>query len=96
MENKLKKLMQELEDAIHESVHESGHVGAVIGQIEEAGYDVLLVLESTMRLSAKDRAGDRLSPEDDFNAYPPALSSTGTIELTRQDEEFLHALQIAI
>jgi len=96
MENKLKQLMQELEDAIHESVHESGHVGAVISEIEEAGYDVLLMLESTIRLSLKDRAGERAPSQEEGEAYPPALSSTGNIQLTRQDEEFLQALQIAI
>jgi hypothetical protein len=87
MEHELSKLMQELEDAIHESVYESPHVNAILGEIEQAGYDVMLVLESTIRFSPKTGCAD--TPE-------PVTVSAGNMQLTAQDEEFLQALQIAI
>lgn len=49
--------MSDLGDAINESIAHSERVAAVIGDLKQAGYDVLLVFEATIGLNRTDDRG---------------------------------------
>ena len=100
MEEKLKELMQELENAINESLSDFDRIAAAIGEIKRAGYDVFLVLEATIGFNKRDESGEESDEEMEAaeSEAPPKrkFESTGKIKLTSQDQKFLKALKIAI
>ena len=51
MDPQLKQLMKELGDAINESLSDSELISEVVSRIKEAGYDIALTLEATIRIS---------------------------------------------
>jgi len=82
----MKMLVEEFERAINESVCESDRIASIVTDMKRAGYDITLVLEATIGVSASKEA------EPD----PVAVrSSNGDIHLTDQDYKFLRALKIA-
>lgn len=91
MEPELNEMVQELGDAIHETLAESARVGEIIDELERAGFDVQVVLEFAIRLSAKEKLGtpDTAPPK-------PAAHPAGSIHLTAEDEEFLRALKVKV
>ena len=100
MEEPLKHLMQELGNAINDSLSESDRIAKAIGEIKRAGYDVFLVLETTIGFNHKDH-----SDEEDQETEPEAtqepspkrtFESAGKIKFTSQDHRFLRALKIAV
>ncbi|MFA5991628.1 MAG: hypothetical protein WC794_05305 [Candidatus Doudnabacteria bacterium] len=98
MDDKLRKLMQELGNAINESLSDSDHIAEAIGQIKNAGYDVFLVLEATIGFNKREFDEPEPKAEDKpewlkglaHPATPPV-----TINWTTQDQKFLRALKIA-
>lgn len=84
----LKKLMKELGEAINHAVAESDRIADVMGRIRESGHDVFLALEATIGFTQK--------PEASRN--PPRLSarSSGELDITSQDLQFLRSLRIAV
>jgi hypothetical protein len=84
MESEMKELIQELETAINEAVCESDRIAARVSDMKDAGYDVCLVLETTVGLTAiKNLPGEEADP---------------ALELcfTEQDQRFLEDLRIAV
>lgn len=82
----MKMLVEEFERAINESVCESDRIAAIVTNMKQAGYDITLVLEATIGVSASQEA--ELAPA-------PVRSSHGEVQLTDQDRKFLRALKIA-
>ena len=93
MEDRLKNLMQELENAINDSLSDSDRIAEAIGEIKRAGYDVFLVLEATIGFNKRDENEDENS-----EAQPEkrTFESAGKIKFTTQDHRFLRALKIAV
>ena len=95
MEKELKDLVEQLGSAIDESIAESGRIGEIVHEMEQAGYDLTLVLEATMRFTPKGHAGEQESFETQVESSPAGLSVTAKFDLTPQDEEFLQSLKVA-
>jgi len=94
MDREIRELMEELGRAINESIAESGRVGAIIGEMELAGYDVVVALETTIGLSTRDERTEVASWKSE-TPLRPALTAPGDMDLTPQDHKFLEMLKIA-
>jgi hypothetical protein len=91
--------MQELGNAINESLSDSDRIAAAIGEIKRAGYDVFLVLETTIGFNKHEEEGEEEESGDtiEIDSQPePGRRRVGKIKLTSQDQKFLRALKIAI
>ncbi len=88
VDENLKKLMKELGEAINQAVAESDRISDVMGRIKASGNDVFLVLEATIGFNHHDRSGE-VEPNKNFN-------SSGELEVTSQDLQFLRSLRIAV
>ncbi len=96
MDERLKKLMQELGNAINESLSNSDRIAAAIGEIKLAGYDVLLVLEATIAFNKREDAGEE-EVEGKPSARPAAVPERETnVKWTGQDKKFAHALKVRL
>jgi len=81
-------LLAQLQQAIDEAVSESDRIGDIVAEMKRGGYDLCLMLESTVTIS----------PTEDYqpDAVPePRLVSGGEVHLTAEDLEFLQELNIA-
>ncbi len=68
MDERLKALMQELDNAINDTLSESESIAQVIGEIKKEGYDVCLTINATIGFEARaEKAAGRV--HDD--AFPP-------------------------
>lgn len=86
LNQKLRKLVEQLGEAIHESVSESEQIAGVVQDIRRQGFDVLLMLEATIGLNEVAEA-----PVVDVG------NATGDgAAFTAQDVNFLRSLRIAI
>lgn len=97
MDERLKRLMQELGNAINESLSESDRIAAAIGEIKRAGYDVFLVLEATIGFNKRTEETDEdaaPTAEEPRSEYLPGTSRR--IRWTSQDQKFLRALKISL
>ena len=101
MTDELKTLMQVLGNAVNDSLAESDRIAAAIGDIQRAGYDVVLVLEAT--IGVNERNGENEGAEEEAAQTPsvhepkPLVDAGGnvTFKLTPNDDTFLRALKIA-
>jgi hypothetical protein len=98
-------LLAQLQEAIDEAVSESGRVSSIVEEMKRHGYDLCLMLESTVTISP---AGPH-EEEDDMRQDVAALQDlaafqnlaeqndapSGEIQLTDEDREFLRELNIA-
>jgi hypothetical protein len=90
-------LLGQLQEAIDQAVSESGRICDIIEEMKRGGYDLCLMLESTVTISANDE----YQPEAVLDAGPgprlisDAPAADGEIELTDADLEFLQELNIA-
>jgi hypothetical protein len=86
LNQKLRKLVEQLGEAIHESVSESEQIAGVVQDIRRQGFDVLLMLEATIGLNEV--------------AESPVVDAGGAAAdgaaFTAQDVNFLRSLRIAI
>ena len=87
MESEMKNLIQELEKAINEAIYEDDRIGSIVGDMKRAGYDVCLLLETTIGLTAVKNF-----PREEPAANPDDLE----ICFTEQDQKFLGDLKIAV
>jgi hypothetical protein len=90
---RVKNLIQKLGEAIHESVSESEHIAAVVKNIREQGFDVLLMLEATIGLNEVEEEAE-LSPA----SGPLRLTAGDTVDgpYTLNDMNFLKSLRISL
>lgn len=98
MEERLKRLMQELGNAINESLSESDRIAAAIGEIKRAGYEVFLVLEATIGFNKKEDSteGESATIDETFEAPSGEFEAKGKVKWTLQDQKFLRALKISV
>lgn len=85
MESEMKDLIQELEKAINEAISESDRIADIVGDMKVAGYDVCLLLETTVALTAIKNAQRGEAPAGELD-----------ICFTEQDQRFLEDLKIAV
>jgi uncharacterized protein (UPF0335 family) len=85
LKQQVKDLIQKLGEAIHESVSDSDQISAVVREIREQGFDVVLMLEATIGLSEVDDEEETEAPEGDTAEVGP---------FTRNDLTFLKSLRI--
>ena len=88
MNQKLRKLVQQLGEAIHESVSESEQIAGVVADIRRQGFEVLLMLEATIGLNEIE--------EQPPGAVDQTSSSEDPGEFTAQDLHFLKSLRISV
>jgi hypothetical protein len=85
-------LLGQLQEAIDQAVSESGRIGEIIDEMKRSGYDLSLILESTVTISpSQDHQTDAV-PEPRLASSVPA---TGELMLSSEDLEFLDNLCIA-
>ena len=87
-------LLGQLQEAIDEAVSESGRVGEIIEEMKRSGYDLCLMLESTVTISPIDDRQADARPEPRFPSHEPAFD--GEMNLSMEDLEFLQELNIAL
>jgi hypothetical protein len=86
-------LLGQLQEAIDQAVSESGRIGEIIDEMKRSGYDLSLILESTVTISpTQDHQTDAV-PEPRLASSVPA--ATGELMLSTEDLEFLDNLCIA-
>ncbi|MCS6951842.1 MAG: hypothetical protein RMK57_02075 [Bryobacterales bacterium] len=96
LDERLKRLMQELGNAINESLSESERIAEALGEIRRAGYEVFLVLEATIGFNKRDDAAEKM-PEPRAGRRQAAHDhKVSSIQWTAQDEKFLRALKISL
>lgn len=73
-------LLAQLQEAIDEAISDSPRVSEVVAEMKLAGYDLCLILESTVAITPNE--------EHQTDGVPEPM-------LTDEDLEFLHELNIA-
>ena len=90
MDDNLKVLIQELGNAINESLSESERIAEAVEEIRKAGFDVFMVLETTIGFNRRADAPLREVHAADEN------HGAGAVKFSSQDQRFLTALKIAV
>lgn len=80
--------MKELGEAINQAVADSDRIAEVMGRIRATGNDVFLVLEANIGFTQRDASRNSESR--------PISNSSGELEITSQDAQFLRSLRISI
>ena len=93
LNQRLRRLIQQLGEAIHESVSESEQISEVVQDIRKQGFDVLLMLEATIGLNEVEQQPKRLTAGGSSSTEIDAESASG---FTAQDVNFLRSLRIAV
>jgi len=101
LEERLKRLMQELGNAINESLSESDRIATAISEIKRSGYDVVLVLEATIGFNKAENGeetGEVDGVESDSEEVDAEVEfeATSKVKWTLQDQKFLRALKISV
>lgn len=87
--------MIELANAINESLSDSDRIASAIGEVNKAGYNVVIALEATIGYSVREPADTVAEPEQPEQPTVK-FGKDGKIEWTPQDNKFLRALKIAV
>lgn len=93
MNQKLKKLVQQLGEAIHESVSESSQIAGVVADIRKQGFEVLLMLEATIGLNEVEQ---QPAGALEGSAHESADEAGDKSDFTPQDLRFLRSLRISV
>ena len=83
MTSEMNVLLEKLQEAIDQAISDSSRINGIVEEMKRSGYDTCLILESSVAIS----------PIEEAVPYP---ASTGEIELTPADVEFLQELNIAL
>jgi hypothetical protein len=89
MTSEMQFLLERLQEAIDEAIAESALINDIVSAMKNAGYDMSLVLESSVAISPVDKTQADTVPE-------PPLTCTGEMQLTAEDLEFLQELNISL
>ena len=81
-------LLAQLQEAIDEAVSESGRIAEVVNEMKRCGFDLCLLLESTVTISPTEDQGDAVRES--------RLESSGEVNLSDEDVRFLQELNIAV
>jgi hypothetical protein len=93
-------LLSQLQVAIDEAVSESRRVTEIVEEMKRCGFDLCLMLESTVTISPtgdqqlEEVPEPRLASDTDSEDIEERVAS-GDFELTAEDMEFLQELNIA-
>ncbi len=91
LNQRLRRLIQQLGEAIHESVSESEQIlFEVVQDIRKQGFDVLLMLEATIGLNEVEQ-----QPASELEA-PANENAQGDETFNAQDVHFLRSLRISV
>lgn len=93
MNQKLRKLVQQLGEAIHESVSESPQIAGVVADIRRQGFEVLLMLEATIGLNEVEEQPAGALEAGQSGEEPQAADGE---TFTAQDVNFLKSLRISV
>lgn len=94
MNQKLRKLVQQLGEAIHESVSESPQIAGVVADIRRQGFEVMLMLEATIGLNEVEEQPEGALESPGADQDQDGAEEQGTF--TAQDLHFLKSLRISI
>jgi hypothetical protein len=94
LNQKLRKLVQQLGEAIHESVSESPQIAGVVADIRRQGFEVMLMLEATIGLNEVEEQPEGALDASGAAREPAEAEEEGTF--TAQDLHFLKSLRISI
>lgn len=94
MNQKLRKLVQQLGEAIHESVSESSQIAGVVADIRKQGFEVLLMLEATIGLNEVEE--QPVGAIDPGKAASLGAGDEDQGAFTAQDLHFLKSLRISV
>lgn len=84
----LHQLIEELEQAINASLSDSDRFASIMAEMEQAGYDVYVVLEASIGVRKNGESEVLVSPQ-------PRVDSDRTPEMSADDLDFLKALKIS-
>ena len=86
MDERLKRLLEELGAVLNDSFSESKQIGEMIAQIKTVGYDVFLVLNATIAIKKREEEPVR-----------QAARTNGAVEsgFNSQDIDFLKSMHIS-
>jgi hypothetical protein len=86
-------LLAQLQEAIDQAVSESGRVSEIIAEMKNGGFDLCLILESTVTITpaGEPRVDSVPEPHRSFNE----ADFSGEMQLTDEDLAFLQELNIA-
>jgi hypothetical protein len=94
LNQKLRKLVQQLGEAIHESVSESSQIAGVVADIRRQGFEVLLMLEATIGLNEVEQ--QPVGALDPAKAAGEGGAGDEQGAFTAQDLHFLKSLRISV
>jgi len=94
LNQKLRKLVQQLGEAIHESVSESSQIAGVVADIRKQGFEVLLMLEATIGLNEIEE--QPVGALDPSRSLSEGASQENQGAFTAQDLHFLKSLRISV
>jgi hypothetical protein len=89
LNQKLRRLVQQLGEAIHETVSESEQIAGVVADIRKQGFEVLLMLEATIGLN-------ELEQQPAGSALPSKSEQDEDGTFTEHDVSFLKSLRISV
>jgi hypothetical protein len=89
LNQKLRKLVQQLGEAIHESVSESPQIAGVVADIRRQGFEVMLMLEATIGLN-------EVTAKDAEEVTVGASQGGAEAPFTPNDLHFLRSLRISV
>lgn len=90
MDQRLRELLNKLGKAIQETLSDSDQIAEAVSNLQDAGYDIILVLEASIGFQAKD-------PNQNPQHTAPSVQVTknGEIIFNHKDEKFLKDMKIS-
>lgn len=99
MTSEMNVLLEKLQEAIDEAIAESGRINEIVAEMKRSGYDLCLILESSVAVSPVVSTNEDAVPMDDVPESRPVSNVSafsGEIKLTADDLEFLEELNISL
>ena len=87
MTSEMNTLLEKLQEAIDEAIAQSARIDAIVAEVKSCGFDLCLVLESSVAISPIE--------DNPADAVPEPRLSLGDMKLTADDVEFLQELNIS-
>lgn len=82
-------LLGQLQHAIDEAVSESARIGEIVEELRRSGYDLNLMLESTVSVSPIESRVHDVAPE-------PRPGRAGELPFTEADLDFLRQMKVVL
>jgi len=97
MTSEMNVLLDRLQEAIDEAISDSGRISAIVAEMQKAGYDLCLIVESSAAISPISGVSqmEDAQPPIDFVPERPLLS-TGEMQLNCEDLAFLQEMNISL